>query len=79
MLDWMLNTRRRFGSERTVQDRSFAAANGDWRTRPGVGQVRATGLEDGTARRVQDSRSVAVWNTGWARAVHDFARNRNTP
>ena len=79
MLDWMLNTRRRFGSERTVQDRSLAAANSDWRTRPGVGQVRASDLADGSARRVQGSRSVAVWNTGWARAVHDFARRRDTP
>ncbi len=78
MLDWMLNTRRRFGTERTVQDRSYAAANGDWRTRPGVGQVRAAGLEDGTARR-GPVRTLAVWNTGWHRAVHDFARGRKTP
>ncbi len=79
MLDWMLNTRSRFGSERTVQDRSCTAANGDWQTRPVVGQVRASGLEDGSARRVQDSRSVAMWNTGWHRAVHDFSRRRDTP
>jgi hypothetical protein len=78
MLDWMLNTRRRFGSERTVQDRSCTAANGDWMTRPGSGQVRASGLEDGTAHRGQ-VRSLTVWNTGWHRAVHDFARNRDTP
>ena len=73
MLDWMLNTRRRFGFERTTQDRSCTAANGDWMTRPGVGQVRAAGLEEGAARRGQ-VRSLAVWNTGWHRAVHDFAR-----
>jgi hypothetical protein len=78
MLDWMLNTRRRIGKERTVQDRSCAAANGDWMRRPDAGQVRASGLEDGTARRGQ-VRTLAVWNTGWHRAVHDFARNRNTP
>ncbi len=78
MLDWMLSTRRRFGVKRTVQDRSCAAANGDWLTRPGVGQVRAAGLEDGTARRGQ-GRTLAVWNTGWHRAVHDFARRRTTP
>lgn len=79
MLDWMLNTRRRFGSERTVQDRSLAAANSDWRTRPGVGQVRASGLADDLVRRGQCRGSAAVWNTGWARAVHDFARKRDTP
>ena len=73
MLDWMLNTRRRFGFERTTQDRSCTAANGDWMTRPGIGHVRAAGLEDGAARRGQ-VRSLAVWNTGWHRAVHDFAR-----
>lgn len=78
MLDWMLNTHRRFGAERTTQDRSCAAANGDWNTRPGVGQVRATGLGDGTARR-GPVRSLAVWNTGWHRAVHDFGRGRDTP
>lgn len=78
MLDWMLNARRRFGAERTVQDRSYAAANGDWRERPSVGQVRAAGLEDGTARR-GPVRTLAVWNTGWHRAVHDFARSRKTP
>jgi hypothetical protein len=79
MLDWMLNTRRRFGAERTVQDRSCAAANGDWLTQPGVGQLRASGLDDGTTHRRHARRSVAVWNTGWHRAVHDFARRRNTP
>lgn len=78
MLDWMLNTRRRFGFERTVQDRSCTAASGDWMTRPGAGHVRACGLEDGTARRGK-ARSVAVWNTGWHRAVRDFARDRDTP
>jgi hypothetical protein len=78
MLDWMLNTRRRIGSERTAQDRSCTAANGDWSRRPDAGQVRASGLEDGTARRRQ-VRSLAVWNTGWHRVVRDFARNRDTP
>ncbi len=78
MLDWMLNTRRRFGFERTAQERSCTAANGDWTTRPGSGQVRASGLEEGSTRRGQ-VRPLAVWNTGWHRAVHDFARNRNTP
>ena len=47
MLDWMLNTRRRFGFERTAQERSCTAANGDWTTRPGSGQVRASSLEEG--------------------------------
>ena len=78
MLDWMLNTRRRFGFERTVQERSCTAASGDWMTRPGIGQVRASGLEEGSTRRGQ-VHSLAVWNTGWHRAVHDFARDRNTP
>jgi len=78
MLDWMLNTRRRIGSERTVQDRSRTAANGDWTKRPDAGQVRASGLEVGTARR-GPVRSLAAWNTGWHRAVHEFARNRDTP
>ena len=78
MLDWMLNTRRRFGFERTAQERSCTAANGDWTTRPGSGQVRASGLEEGSIRRGR-VRSLAVWNTGWHRAVHDFARDRNTP
>jgi hypothetical protein len=78
MLEWMLNTRRRIGSERTAQDRSCTAANGDWSRRPDAGQVRASGLEDGTARRRQ-VRSLAVWNTGWHRVVRDFARNRDTP
>ena len=78
MLDWMLNTRRRFGFERTVQERSCTAASGEWTTRPGIGQVRASGLEEGSPRRRQ-VRSLAVWNTGWHRAVHDFARDRNTP
>ncbi|MGB7740664.1 MAG: hypothetical protein WBM03_16275 [Steroidobacteraceae bacterium] len=77
MLDWMLNTRRRIGSERTAQDRSRTAANGDWSRRPDAGQVRASGLEDGTARRRQ-VRSLAVWNTGWHRVVRDFTRNRDT-
>ena len=75
MLDWMLVTRRRFGAERTVQDRSRAAANRDWSLRPDVGQVRASGLEDGTARQSR-TQSLTVWNTGWHRAVHDFGRNR---
>lgn len=78
MLDWMLNTRRRFGFERTAQERSCTAANGDWTTRPGSGQVRASSLEEGSTRR-RRVRSLAVWNTGWHRAVHDFARDRNTP
>lgn len=78
MLDWMLNTRRRIGSERTVQDRSCTAANGDWMRRPDAGQVRASGPEDVTARRRQ-VRSLAMWNTGWHRVVRDFARNRDTP
>lgn len=78
MLDWMLNTRRRLGFERTVQERSCTAASGDWTTRPGSGQVRASGLEGGSTRRGRVG-SLAVWNTGWHRAVHDFARDRNTP
>lgn len=78
MLDWMLNTRRRIGSERTVQDRSCTAADGDRTRWPAAGQVRASGLEDGTARRGR-VRSLAVWNTGWHRVVCDFARNRDTP
>jgi hypothetical protein len=77
MLSWMLNTRRRVGLERTVQDRSCSAANGDWTATPGVGQVRASGLEDGTASRAQ-VRSLAVSNTSWHRMARDFARNRNT-
>jgi hypothetical protein len=77
MLDWMLNTHRRIGSERTVQDSSRTAASGDWMKQPDAGQVRASGLEDGTARR-GPVRSLAVWNTGWHRAVHDFTRNRGT-
>jgi hypothetical protein len=77
MLDWMLATHRRFGAERTAQDRSCAAANRDWSMRPGVGQVRAAGLEDVAARR-GPTQSLAVWNTGWHRAVHDFGRSRNT-
>lgn len=78
MLDWMLDTRRRFGFERTVQERSCTAASGDWTTRASSGQVRASGLEEGSTRRGR-VRSLAVWNTGWHRAVHDFARDRNTP
>jgi hypothetical protein len=78
MLDWMLNTRRRFGCERTVQERSRTAASGDWTTRPGIGQVRASGLEEVSTRRRRVP-SLAVWNTGWHRAVHDFARDRYTP
>lgn len=74
MLDWMLNTRRRFGAERTVQDRSCSAANGDWRTRTRVGQVRASSLEDGTSSRGQLRRTTTDWNTGWHRTVHDFDR-----
>jgi len=79
MLDWMLNSRRRSGAERTVQDRSCAAANGDWQAQTSVGQVRATGLEVGSVRRGQARRSTNVWNTGWHRAVHDFGRGRDTP
>lgn len=76
MLDWMLNTRRRIDSERTVQDRPRTAADGDWMKRPDAGQVRASGLEDDTAHR-GPVRSLAAWNTGWHRAVHDFSRNRD--
>jgi hypothetical protein len=79
MLDWMLNTRRRFGVERTAQDRSCTAANGYWLMRPADGQVRASALEDGTAHRGHIRRPVALWNTGWRRAVHDFARSRKIP
>jgi hypothetical protein len=78
MLSWMLNTRRRVGLERTVQDRSCSAANGDWTMTPRVGQVRASGLEDGTASRAQ-VRSLGVSNTSWHRMARDFARSRKTP
>lgn len=78
MLSWMLNTRRRVGHERTVQDRACSAADGDWTATPGVGQVRASGLEVGTARRPQ-VRSLAVSNTSWHRIARDFARSRKTP
>jgi hypothetical protein len=77
MLDWMLNTRRRAGPERTVRDRSRSAADVDWAATPSAGQVRASDLEDGTTRRAP-VRSVARSNTSWHRMARDFARNRDS-
>ena len=74
MLDWMLNTRRRFGAERTAQDRSRAAANGDWLARTDIGQVRASGLADGTRRTYAELERSAL---GVACARMACARDRS--
>ena len=75
MLDWMLVTRHRAGSDRTAQGRTYSAANHDSTRRPAAGHVRASAMEDGTAR-YRHARWLMDWNTGWHRAVRDFGRPR---
>ena len=75
MLDWMLVTRHRVGTDRTAQGRCYSAADRDPTRRPAGGHIQASALEDGTACRRHPG-LPADWNTGWHRAVRDFGRPR---